>query len=102
MTGKPIPPTAQDLLDAIEEFLREDAAPNLEGYSRFRARVASNLVAMLRRELASTESLSGDAELASEIRHGSRSWRDAEVLNRVKSVNLNRLRIHNPKWIIDS
>jgi hypothetical protein len=64
-------PDAQELLGAVERFLREDVVPALEGPRRLHARVAANVVAMVGREIAH-----GDADLRAE-------WRGlAELLGR--------------------
>ncbi|WP_416896726.1 MAG: DUF6285 domain-containing protein [Minwuia sp.] len=56
-------PTVEELLDAVEGFLRDVAVPKLEGQPAFHARVAANAVAIVRRELAQDEALA-DAETA--------------------------------------
>lgn len=54
-------PTIDELLDAVEIFLRETAVDRLEGQPKFHARVAANAVSIVRRELA-LEAQMGDAE----------------------------------------
>jgi hypothetical protein len=54
-------PDAQELLGAVERFLREDVVPALDGPRRLHARVAANVVAMVGREIAH-----GDADLREE------------------------------------
>lgn len=44
-------PTVDELLDAVEIFLRETVVQSLEGQPKFHARVAANAVAIVRREL---------------------------------------------------
>jgi hypothetical protein len=48
-------PTNDELLAAIERFLREDVMPNIRGARSFHARVAANAVAIVRRELEQQE-----------------------------------------------
>lgn len=48
-------PTAPELLEAVERFLREDAIPALSGHTKYQARVAANVVAIVARELGSEE-----------------------------------------------
>ena len=43
-------PTADELLAAVEGFLREDVMPNIGGSRSFHARVAANALAIVRRE----------------------------------------------------
>ncbi len=45
-------PSTDELLDAVAAFLREQAAPALEGRDAFLARVMANVVDMVRRQLA--------------------------------------------------
>lgn len=46
-------PTADQLLDAVAAFLRQDIMPQLTGGSAFHARIAANVVDIVRRELTS-------------------------------------------------
>ncbi|MES4792265.1 MAG: hypothetical protein C4321_04125 [Chloroflexota bacterium] len=48
-------PTYDELLEAVAGFLRDDVMPNTQGRLSFHARVAMNVVEMLRRELATME-----------------------------------------------
>ena len=43
-------PTADELLAAVEGFLRDDVMPNIGGSRSFHARVAANALAIVRRE----------------------------------------------------
>lgn len=45
-------PTIDELLDAVEIFLRDTVVEELKGQPRFHARVAANAIAIVRRELA--------------------------------------------------
>jgi len=45
-------PTASELLSAVAGFLRDDISPTLSGRLAFHARVAVNVLEMVRRELA--------------------------------------------------
>ena len=45
-------PTASDLIAAVAGFLREEVSPTLSGRLAFHARVAVNVLEMVRRELA--------------------------------------------------
>jgi hypothetical protein len=44
-------PTAAELIDAVSEFISRDVAPTLTGRLAFHARVAVNVLAIVRREL---------------------------------------------------
>ena len=45
-------PTYSELLEAVQQFLEADAIPSLDGPKKFHARVAANVLAIIRRELA--------------------------------------------------
>jgi Domain of unknown function (DUF6285) len=44
-------PTAAELIDAVSEFITAELAPTLTGRLAFHARVAANVLAIVRREL---------------------------------------------------
>ncbi len=44
-------PIAKDLLAAVRRFVQDDAAPQLEGYAAFHARVAANVLDIIAREI---------------------------------------------------
>jgi hypothetical protein len=92
MSNKSLPPTSNDLLEALEIFLQEEVTPQMQGYGRFRTRVALNILGMLRREQQMTVPDADNPE--KQI-----SWRDPETVARIKADNLSRLKINNPKWI---
>lgn len=48
-------PSARELLDAVENFLKQDLIPSLEGHLRYQARVAANVVAIVAREIETEE-----------------------------------------------
>lgn len=48
-------PNIDELLEAVAGFLRDDVMPNTSGRLSFHARVAGNVVEMLRRELQQQE-----------------------------------------------
>ncbi len=52
-------PTADELLEAIEEFLRDRSAKDPDRFMRFQFLVASNSLAILRREWANEETFIG-------------------------------------------
>ncbi len=54
-------PTYDELLSAVERFLDQEIVPNVEGSRGFHARVAANVIRIVRRELEAE-----DAHLASE------------------------------------
>ena len=48
-------PTVDELLEAVSGFLRDDVMPNTTGRINFHARVAGNVLEMVRRELRHNE-----------------------------------------------
>jgi len=44
-------PTYNELLEAVQQFLENDVVPALDGTKKFHARVAANVLAIVRREL---------------------------------------------------
>ena len=56
-------PTVSELLAAVQHFLEADAVPALDGPKKFHARVAANVLAIVRRELDGEE-----AQLRAECR----------------------------------
>lgn len=103
-------PTAAELLDAVGEYLVEvrDGAPGRLG---FHARVAGNVVAMVRRELelgpaqadAHRDRLAGlgfddDGELAAAIRSGAMDDRLDEVADVLREAVRDKLAVANPGY----
>lgn len=111
-------PTVDELLDAVEGFLRDDAAVRLEGQPRFHARVAANAVAIVRRELAGDAALAEaetarlrdilgrpggrtelNAALAGAIAAGDFDGEDGRVLDHLRRTVREKLQIANPKYL---
>ena len=92
-------PTAEELAEAIEEFLSGEILPTLADHRlRFRLLVALNALGIVRRELAKLP-LEDDAErweLAVRIRAGDVP---AGTLARVKADVEKRLRIASPRYL---
>ena len=92
-------PTAQELAEAIDEFLSAEILPTLADHRlRFRLLVALNALGIVRRELAGLPA-KDDAEqreLAARIRSG-----DVEpgTLARVRADVETRLRIASPSYL---
>jgi hypothetical protein len=92
-------PTAQELAEAIEEFLAGEILPTLtDPRARFRMLVALNALGIVRRELTKLPP-SDDAEqreLATGIRAGDVP---AGTLARVRADVAERLRIDSPRYL---
>jgi Domain of unknown function (DUF6285) len=92
-------PTAQELAEAIEEFLAAEILPTLaDPRARFRMLVALNALGIVRRELTKLPD-SDDAEqreLAARIRAGDVP---AGTLGRVRADVAERLQIDSPRYL---
>jgi hypothetical protein len=92
-------PTAQELTEAIAEFLGGEILPMLTDHRlRFRTLVAMNALGIVYRELAALppEDDAERRELARRIRAGDV---DAGTLDRVKADVEARLRIASPRYL---
>ena len=92
-------PTAQELTEAIQEFLAGEILPTLADHRlRFRMLVALNALGIVHRELAALE-----AEDDAEQRELARRIRAGDVppgtLERVKADVEARLRIASPRYL---
>jgi hypothetical protein len=104
-------PSAVELLEAVREFLEGDVADATEGRVRFHARVAARALAIVERELASSERMAAahaerlaglgfgsDAELAAAIRSGACDDRWDEVVAVVRATVADKLAVANPGY----
>ena len=92
-------PTAQELAEAIEEFLAGEILPTLDDHRlRFRLLVALNALGILHRELGRLppEDDAEQRELAAQIRAGEV---EPGTLARVKADVAARLRINSPRYL---
>ncbi|HEV8180217.1 MAG TPA: DUF6285 domain-containing protein [Gaiellaceae bacterium] len=92
-------PTAEELAEAIEEFLSGEILPTLADHRlRFRLLVALNALGIVRRELGKLprEDDAEQRELAVRIRAGDVP---AGTLARVKADVEQRLRIASPRYL---
>ena len=106
-------PTASELLEAVEEFLRDDVMPATSGRVSFHARVAANVVAIVAREMAATPGdaerreaqlaplgVSSEAELAAGIADG-RFDGAADALHAALAAGVvAKLAVANPKYLM--
>jgi hypothetical protein len=92
-------PSAEELAEAIEEFLSGEILPTLADHRlRFRLLVALNALGIVRRELAKLppENDTEQRQLAARIRAGDVP---AGTLARVKTDVEKRLRIASPRYL---
>ena len=105
-------PTAAQLAEAVEGFLREEVMPALEGRLHFQALVAANVMAILGRELTAGPALAAahaerlatvgyadDAALVTAIRNGDIDGRMGEVLATLRPSVEAAVAIANPKHL---
>jgi Domain of unknown function (DUF6285) len=105
-------PRADELIAAVREFLTSDVLPSSEGLRLHQLRVAINALAVVERELRSSDAtneehhkrlaslhMASDAELVAAIRDG--QFDDDPALRNVLELEtLARLSVNNPRWII--
>ena len=91
-------PTAQELAEAVREFLETEIVPVLsDPRLRFRSLVAMNALSIVERETARPpEDRSADAELARRIRAGEVG---VEALPSLKAAVAAKLRVSNPRYL---
>jgi Domain of unknown function (DUF6285) len=113
-------PTAEELVAAVREFLTHDVMPATDGRVRFHARVATNVLGMVERELSLGAALNeaeqaravallghdGDLaelerELAAGIRTGAFDDRLDDVRSHVRATVREKLLIANPRYLPD-
>ena len=107
-------PTAAELVEAVDELLRQEVMPETTGKLRFDVLVAANVLGMVARELemgsrvasAHEERLralgvADDAELVAAIREGAFDERTDELVRALRSSTRERLAIANPRYLSD-
>ena len=103
--------SAADLAAAVEDFLRTDVMPAVDGPLKFQALVAANVMAIIGRELtlgaqqelSHAARLAGlgvadDAELAAAIRRGAMDERFGEIIDALRQSVADKVAVANPKW----
>ncbi len=107
-------PTLAELVEAVREWVDGDVREGTEGRLSFHARVATNALRMVEREIALEPALTeahrerlaalgcaDDAELASRIRSGALDDRTEEVRQSVARSVRAKLLVANPGWLDD-
>jgi len=105
-------PTAGELLESVREWLDRDVIPSSDGRTRFHARVAANILGMVKREIelgqiheiehrARLERLgvADDSALAAAIRAGEFADRAEELRTELMGSVLDKLAVANPRYI---
>jgi hypothetical protein len=105
-------PSVGQLVEAVREFLERDVMAATQGRVQFHARVATNALRMVERELAvgaaqakahgdalARLGMRDEAELAAAIRSGALDDRRDEVLDVVRETVRAKLEVANPKYL---
>jgi len=105
-------PTAEELLEAVREWLERDVVPSVDGRLAYHARVAATALAIVEREMAlgpaqaaahreRLEALGvrDEAELARQIRAGELDDRLDEVKAVVWATVRDKLAVANPRHL---
>jgi hypothetical protein len=113
MTAPHDRPTAAELLEALHEWMERDLLPGVDGRLQFHTRVAINMIDIVRRELElgpdqevqhqdvlSSFGMKDDAELAAAIREGAFDENLVDVLNRLRPVVEDKVRVANPRYLL--
>jgi hypothetical protein len=114
---RPDRPSVDELLEAVEEFLRDHAMPALPGHLSFHARVAANVVGIARREITQSDQIEADQlgrltamlghdgtlrdlnrELSGRIRAGDIQWNDAALMDHNRKFSIEELGVDNPRY----
>ena len=110
-------PSASELLDAVAEFMRKELMPRLSGRVAFHARIAINVLAIVRREmtlgpaaaareearLAELLDAEGDAEaltdvLGERIAHGEIDANDPKLIEHLWATTMDTVAIDQPNY----
>lgn len=110
-------PSAVELVQAVADFLREDALPRLDGLTAFHARVAVSLLEIVGRELrlgadADRQELSGlrallgseadletlNLELCERIRGGEMDAGTSGLIAHLRLTTMNKLAVDQPGY----
>lgn len=104
-------PTSAELVESVREWIERDVLPTTDGRTRFHARVAANVLAMVERELLAGSAqeiehlerlaslhMADEAELAARIRDGSLDRRLDEIRDVLRADVAARLAVANPTY----
>ena len=112
-------PSLSELVTSVQTFLNDTAAPALEGHAKFQARVASNVLNIVLRELeqgaiAEAEEVAGlqslleangetnpdvlNAQLSAQISSGKMTHETSGLLTHLKKTAIAQLAIDQPNY----
>ncbi len=105
-------PSAVELLEAVREWMEKDLMSGIEPRLQFHTRVAMNVLDIVSREIAmgadqlqshaellASFGVKSDAELSQQIRSGDHDNGLLEVLERLRPVIEDKVRVANPKYL---
>jgi hypothetical protein len=112
MTAPHDRPTIEEIVEAVREWIDNDVIPATEGRLQFHSRVASNMLAMVERELVLGPSqrdshdvrlaslgFRTETQLAAAIRDGALDDRYGDVKAAVWATVKDKLLVANPKYL---
>ena len=112
MTAPHDRPSAVELLEAVREWMEKDLLSGIEPRLQFHTRVAMNVLDIVSREIAmgadqlqshaellASFGVESDAELSQQIRSGDHDNGLLEVLERLRPVIEDKVRVANPKYL---
>ena len=112
MTAPHDRPSAVELLEAVREWMEKDLMSGIEPRLQFHTRVAMNVLDIVSREIAmgadqleshdellASFGVKSDAELSQQIRNGDHDASLLEVLERLRPVIEDKVRVANPKYL---
>ncbi len=112
MTAPHDRPSAVELLEAVREWMEKDLMSGIEPRLQFHTRVAMNVLDIVSREIAmgadqlqshaellASFGVKSDAELSQQIRSGDHDNGLLEVLERLRPVIEDKVRVANPKYL---
>lgn len=105
-------PTSIELLEAVREWIDSELIPSIDGRVRFHARVASNVLAMVEREIElgpaqavahenrlARLGVADDTELAAAIRDRRFDDRTDELRTLLAETVADKLAVANPRYV---
>lgn len=112
MTSPHDRPTTAELLESVREWLERDVMPAVPPSVQFHTRVAMNVIAMVEREIEigpeqfdryqhimDSLGVDTDAELAASIRSGSHDDNLMQLLEALRPVIEDKVRVANPRYL---
>lgn len=112
-------PSVSELVQAVKNFIDQTAAPNLSGHAAFHARVASNALATVLRDLGQRDEAEAseqarlvellnaadetslatlNAELCNRIQSGAMTLATPGLLNHLKATTIAQVEIDQPRY----